>query len=324
MTGDSISVDENNFGQFSAVCYMTGRHIFTDILGSATPVGLISSNWGGTPVEAWMPQDQLKGQCDGGRLEVESGEDWDQNADHVLYDNFVAPFSGLNIKAIIWYQGETNVGYWNYDCFQSLMVESWRKLSGFTDAAFAFVQLAAYDCGGSNALPDFRGVQGQALATTPNSAMITAADLGDHDSPDGDIHPRNKTEVGRRLSLAIDKLVYHIDRDNAHLGPTVDDFKVLADGIAISFTNIGGGIHLELPQMCPSENLCGNALLNLDSGDDVVADIVITSNNTVSLRKDGVEGNSIIGVSYGWGDIPLLKIFSSYGVPVAPFKFSIQ
>ncbi|GMH90118.1 hypothetical protein TL16_g11671 [Triparma laevis f. inornata] len=334
----TIVTDPGNgdFDQFSAVCYMSGRHIFTDILKSSTPVGLISSNWGGTPVEAWMPEDQLKGQCDGGKarddklnLDASSGDDWNPNADHVLYDNMITPFEKLVVKAAIWYQGETNVGYWNYDCFQSLMVESWRKMAGWGDMAFTFVQLAAYDCGGSQALPDFRGVQLKAVDITPNSAMITAADLGDVGSPDGDIHPRNKTEVGRRLSLAIDKLVYNKDLDSAHMGPVVDvdGIKILEDGVSISFRGdtIGGGLHLEEAQVCPNDELCGNAVLSLSGnrGDVVIDDVVVVGNSTIELRKDGVDGSKIVGVSYGWGDFPLLKVFSSYGVPAAPFKAEV-
>ena len=35
---------------FSAVCYLTGRQIH-DALGGEVPIGLISSNWGGTPIQ---------------------------------------------------------------------------------------------------------------------------------------------------------------------------------------------------------------------------------------------------------------------------------
>lgn len=63
--------------------------------------------------------------------------------------------------------------------------------------------------------------------------------------------------------------------------------------------------------------------LSGDGGDVVIDDVIVVGNSTIELRKDGVDGSKIIGVSYGWGDFPLLKVFSSYGVPAAPFKVDI-
>lgn len=46
---------------FSAVCYMTGRFMM-DMHWHNTPIGLIDSSWGGTPIQAWMSPEALK-QC---------------------------------------------------------------------------------------------------------------------------------------------------------------------------------------------------------------------------------------------------------------------
>jgi sialate O-acetylesterase len=44
-------------GTFSAVAYFFGRNLYQKY---GVPIGLISSNWGGTPAEAWTSMDMLK------------------------------------------------------------------------------------------------------------------------------------------------------------------------------------------------------------------------------------------------------------------------
>lgn len=45
--------------RFSAVCWFYGRDVYDQY---KVPMGLVSSNWGGTPDEAWSSPDALK-QC---------------------------------------------------------------------------------------------------------------------------------------------------------------------------------------------------------------------------------------------------------------------
>ena len=46
---------------FSAVCYLTALWMSRYHWGE-TPIGLVQSDWGGTPIQAWMSPDALK-QC---------------------------------------------------------------------------------------------------------------------------------------------------------------------------------------------------------------------------------------------------------------------
>ena len=50
----SIS-DGTEFGHFSAVCWFFAKAI-VDNLADPFPIGLVSSNWGGTRIESWMTQ----------------------------------------------------------------------------------------------------------------------------------------------------------------------------------------------------------------------------------------------------------------------------
>ncbi len=55
----TLGKGQSAFKFFSAACYLYGRHIY-ETLGY--PIGLIATDWGGTPVEAWSSPDALK-QC---------------------------------------------------------------------------------------------------------------------------------------------------------------------------------------------------------------------------------------------------------------------
>eukprot|EP00966_Prymnesium_polylepis_P142575 3291701-Prymnesium_polylepis.2 len=51
MNGARIPVRQA-WDHMSAVCFLTARTIH-DEFGGTVPIGLISSNWGGTPVQSW-------------------------------------------------------------------------------------------------------------------------------------------------------------------------------------------------------------------------------------------------------------------------------
>jgi len=51
------------FSTFSAVCWLFGRKVSTELSATGeVPVGLISNNWGGTKVEVWVPSEAY-GKC---------------------------------------------------------------------------------------------------------------------------------------------------------------------------------------------------------------------------------------------------------------------
>ena len=65
--------------------------------------GLIESNWGGTIVEAWMPQEPLD-LC--GIEPHDNGDESNPNRNSVLYNAMIHPLIRLSIKGALWYQGK--------------------------------------------------------------------------------------------------------------------------------------------------------------------------------------------------------------------------
>jgi len=193
-----------------------GRDLFL-ALSSEIPIGLVDSNWGGTYIEAWSSPDALE-KCNGHSSKEDFHKD-DPNRPSVLYNGMIYPLLNLAITGAAWYQGEANAGNPKGYAFRfPAMISDWRQkfVNSKSQFPFYFVQLAAYPEGGG-AFPAIRNAQTEALKLQ-NVGMATAIDLGDPQSPVGSIHPRNKQEVGRRLSLAALNIGYN--KSIISTGPT--------------------------------------------------------------------------------------------------------
>jgi sialate O-acetylesterase len=123
----------SGFSYFSAVCWIFGRTIF-DKLGGKVPLGLVSSNWGGTPVEHWSPPDSFAS-C--GRTDTDS----------TLYNAMIHPFvvGPMALTGFAWYQGEANTRNATtasmYSCLFPAMISGWRKAFNSPTAYFGYVQV---------------------------------------------------------------------------------------------------------------------------------------------------------------------------------------
>lgn len=350
--GSSSSVD-GGYGEwyrYSAVCWFFGKNIFDNSLQRSIPVGLVSDNWGGTIVEAWSPPSVIQ-ECGESankkgltnpdthiNQRIKDEDEFNPNAYSVLYNTMIYPFRDMNIKGVLWYQGESNVGdSVGYPCLQNGMTKAWRDLFG-VDFAFMYVQLATWDNGGNGVLADFRLAQTSILSITNYSAMITAADLGDPESPYDPIHPRNKTEVGRRLALAASSLIYG-STDVAYLGPIVTSVTAFEDAIygwsvriAFDESSCAEGLHLEAPQKCPdcsaeNEGGCGEVLLEYSTQKQtkiqVRVNVVISGQFTVDFIPLVKVDNKPLNLLYCLGDYPLMTIYNSFGIPVMPFSVAV-
>ena len=124
----------------------------------------------------------------------------DKNRPGNLYNGMIAPMAGFPIRGVIWYQGEANHGRGHqYATLFPTLISDWRKTFGNEKLPFYFVQLASYRYEGESpqALPEIWDAQLKTLKSVPHTSMVVTTDIGDIE----EIHPKNKQEVGRRLSL---------------------------------------------------------------------------------------------------------------------------
>lgn len=121
-----------------------------------------------------------------------------------LYNAMIAPLSNLNFKAVLWYQGESNVDRRNeYTSLLKGMIQDWRETFGDEDLPFYIVELADFlhesDKAGRAAWQEMRQMQAEAAKGTSNAVLIRNCDLGEWN----DIHPLDKKTLGKRAAEAV-------------------------------------------------------------------------------------------------------------------------
>lgn len=231
-----------------------------------------------------------------------------QNLPTVLYNAMLAPLIPYGIRGAIWYQGESNAGLaYQYRTLFPTMIEDWRSRWGCGEFPFLFVQLANY--GSHSAKPrdndwaELREAQVMTLAL-PNTGMAVTIDIGTA----GDIHPRNKQDVGKRLGLNARALVY--GENVPYSGPMYQSMSVEGSTIRLTFDHVYDGLTFK------GETLKGFAIAG-ENRHFVWADAVI-ENDTIVVSSPEV--SEPVAVRYGWDADPQCNLFNKTGLPASPFR----
>jgi sialate O-acetylesterase len=229
------------------------------------------------------------------------------NRASVLYNAMIAPFTQIAIKGVIWYQGETNSDRaYQYRTLFPLLITDWRKQWGLGDFPFYFVQLANFTDSKStpaeSAWAELREAQFKTLSL-PNTGMAVAIDIGEAKT----IHPKNKQEVGRRLSLIALAKTYGDTAE--YSGPVFKAAKVKGDHIRISFIHANG---LKA------------------AGDELKGFAVAGNDKKYYWASAKIEGNEVLvtcpevseplTVRYGWDTNPVCNLYNGAGLPASPFR----
>jgi len=125
-----------------------------------------------------------------------------------LYHTMLSTLIPFAIKGVIWYQGESDSGNRSqiYDILMSELIKDWRY-EWQDDFPFIMVQLAPFgiwlECA-NDAYSEVRKMQEKVTEMLDDVYLASIMDLGSY----YDIHPKEKMEVGRRLSLLARGHVY--------------------------------------------------------------------------------------------------------------------
>ena len=134
-TGSWVEAAPESVKNFSAVGYYFGRDLQKSL---NVPIGLLSSNIGGTTAERWMSKESIDNNPEIKDMKPTQGR-------NDLYNAMIAPLAPYSIKGAIWYQGESNASRpYNYRHVLAGMIKSWRDTFGQGDFPFLIVELAPF------------------------------------------------------------------------------------------------------------------------------------------------------------------------------------
>lgn len=298
-------------GDFSATAY----HFATSLSRVLQlPVGIVSCAYGGATVESWMPKEILQNYKDI-PLDKEGLEKWLEWERPLLkYNAMLYPVKNYTIKGFIWYQGESNVRrYETYTERFATMVQHWRELWGQGELPFYYVEIAPYDY--DNPAEDeksafLREAQFKAQSVIPNSFMVCTNDLVEPFER-MNIHPRNKTDVGRRLSFAALNLTYGQKQFFIH-GPQYKSHRIDGDKIYVSFDHIEMGL-------CRNIDLQGFEIAGENKVFYPAEQVTLQwQTNEVVIRSSKVL--QPVAVRYCFHDFQVGTLIGGFELPAIPFR----
>ena len=246
-----------------------------------------------------------------------------------LYNGMIAPLVPYGIKGAIWYQGEGNERDLPDSYFRKMrgMIHGWRGVWGMGDFPFYFTQIANFrgpckDPAGNDDVhwATVRQSQLQTLSVK-NTGMAVAIDLADPGNP-GDIHPKDKQDVGDRLALWA--LAKDYGKKNlVYSGPLYKGMKVEGSKIRIAFDSIGGGLMVgQKDGIQPTVELKGAKLQTFAiAGEDQKwhwADAVIDG-ATVLVSSPEVTKPAAVRYAYSMNPVGN-KLYNKEGLPASPFR----
>lgn len=323
---------------FSAVGYYFGRDLQQK---RKVPIGLIQSDWGGTPAEAWMNEEFLaanprykkelldpapaaynafeaalavwekeKAEASKNKVEFRKLQPRAPWRPAELYNGMIAPLIPYAIRGAIWYQGESNAS--RAEQYHSLfpdLIRNWRRDFGQGDFPFLCVQLAPFKViksqPGESDWAELREAQLLATKVLPQVGMAVITDVGE----EHDIHPTKKEPVGKRLARAAEGIAY--GEKIVYSGPIYRRVKFAGGRAIVSFDHVGRGL------ISRGGSLKGFTICGPDKK-FYWALAEIQPDNTVAVWSPNVA--EPIAVRFGWADYPVVNLWNEDALPASPFR----
>jgi sialate O-acetylesterase len=289
---------------FSAIGYFFGKQVNAS---TNYPVGLINSNWGGTPAEVWTPADVVSN--DPALRDAATKIppfDWWPNKSGEAYNAMIYPLTNYAIAGALWYQGESNVEtHYGYKQLMISMIESWRK-AWDKEFPFYFVQIAPYAYSDTHIKGALLREAQTATSSHPKTGMVVISDLVDNVN---DIHPNMKKEVAARLAAYALAETYGMNV-GTYKSPVYKSHTIEKAAIRIQFDHVP--VALVSKGGAPNDfYIAGADGVFLPATARVEGKTVIVYNLSIKEPKH---------VRFGFTNTAMPNLFSAEGLPVNLFR----
>lgn len=301
-TGEAVS-------NFSAAAYFFGKQLYSVL---RIPIGLISTSWGASNIESWMPTELLKEKFPTvslNHLTNDVAVKVPQQAASLLHNGMLYPLRKYKCKGMIWYQGEANrFRPAEYEKLFVSFIEYVRDMFEYKEMPFYYAQIAPFrykdkDEPLSGAL--LREIQLNCEKKLTHVGMAVLTDVGDEFI----IHPAQKKVVGNRLAYWALKNEYNNKGVSAQ-SPRFLSQKVQGNKIVLSFEHADMGLtSFGKPLQCFEI-----------AGEDQVfhkAKAVINGNKVVVWSENVMEP---VAVRYAFKNFVIGDLFGTNGLPVSSFR----
>lgn len=241
-----------------------------------------------------------------------------------LYNAMIHPLIPFAIKGAIWYQGESNSKNFpeEYGMRLSALIEGWREAWGQGSFYFYCCQLANYREANEEPVGDEDGWavlsnNQQEILKLPNTGMAVLNDIGEAK----DIHPKNKVDVGKRLSLWALKQAY--DKKLVYSGPLYKSSKVKGNKVIIKFKHVGSGLMVGKKELMNPTVAVKEPLKRFQICDKLGvwkwAKAKIIAKDQVAVWHEDI--TDPLEVRYAWSSNPEgANLYNKEGLPASIFK----
>lgn len=248
----------------------------------------------------------------GSKMQPKPGSTYFVDGNTGLYNAMIAPFKDIQLKGILWYQGESNLGNTDvYAEYLNAMITSWRQQLG-KDYPFVIMQLPGFqskhDKPFESGWTQIRNQQYIASHNIKNAGLAPTLDTGEYN----DIHPQDKATAGHRAFLQMEKLAY--GRKIVSAGPQPVNATINGDKVYVQFDKKTGKLTVKGDKL-------NDIAVKID-GKFQWAEAIVSSDYELTITLP--QATTSTTIRYCWDDYPSPTLYNTEGIPAPQFEIEAK